>query len=56
MIMLTACTNKLSVTHEEGEDYAALVMEELDEEKQGYLEVSLCVSYLRPSNSRHVRE
>ncbi|XP_038879475.1 respiratory burst oxidase homolog protein A-like isoform X2 [Benincasa hispida] len=39
MIMLSASTNKLSVTHEEGEDYAALVMEELDEEKQGYLEL-----------------
>ncbi|CAK9330068.1 unnamed protein product [Citrullus colocynthis] len=39
MIMLTASTNKLSMTHEEGEDYAALIMEELDEEKQGYLEL-----------------
>lgn len=41
MIMLTASTNKLSMTQEEGEDYAALIMEELDEEKQGYLEVWL---------------
>ncbi|XP_022134771.1 respiratory burst oxidase homolog protein A-like isoform X2 [Momordica charantia] len=39
IILLTACTNKLSVTHDEAEDYAALVMEVLDEEKQGYVEL-----------------
>ncbi|KAG6587580.1 Respiratory burst oxidase-like protein A, partial [Cucurbita argyrosperma subsp. sororia] len=39
IILLTASTNKLSVTHEEGEDYAALVMEVLDEGKQGYIEL-----------------
>lgn len=44
IILLTACTNKLSVTHEEAEDYAALVMEVLDEEKQGYVEVLLYIS------------
>ncbi|KAG7021547.1 Respiratory burst oxidase-like protein F, partial [Cucurbita argyrosperma subsp. argyrosperma] len=43
IILLTASTNKLSVTHEEGEDYAALVMEVLDEGKQGYIE---CITNL----------
>lgn len=38
-IILSASTNKLSLTHEEAEDYAALVMEHLDIENQGYIEV-----------------
>ncbi|XP_050937029.1 respiratory burst oxidase homolog protein A-like isoform X1 [Cucumis melo] len=54
MIMLTACTNKLSVTHEEGEDYAALVMEELDEEKQGYLELHQFEKLFKISSSKVV--
>jgi len=29
----------MSLTHEEAEDYAALVMELLDTENQGYIEV-----------------
>lgn len=39
-IILSATTNKLFLTPEEAEDYAALVMELLDTEKRGYIEVS----------------
>ncbi|CAL9031437.1 unnamed protein product [Prunus brigantina] len=39
-IILSASTNKLSLTHEEAEDYAALVMEHLDIENQGYIELN----------------
>lgn len=40
MILLSASTNKLSLTHEEAVEYAALIMEALDTEKLGYIEVS----------------
>ncbi|GMN54279.1 hypothetical protein TIFTF001_023409 [Ficus carica] len=39
-ILLSASTNKLSMSHEEAEDYASLVMEFLDKEKRGYIEIS----------------
>ncbi|XP_024027378.1 respiratory burst oxidase homolog protein A [Morus notabilis] len=39
-VLLSASTNKLSLTHEEAEDYASLVMEFLDTEKRGYIEIS----------------
>ncbi|XP_062030403.1 respiratory burst oxidase homolog protein A-like isoform X1 [Rosa rugosa] len=38
-IILSATTNKLFLTPEEAEDYAALVMELLDTEKRGYIEL-----------------
>ncbi|KAK9278589.1 hypothetical protein L1049_028161 [Liquidambar formosana] len=38
VIMLSASTNKLSVTQEEAEQYADLIMEELDPNDQGYIE------------------
>lgn len=38
-IILSASTNKLFLTPEEAEDYAAWVMELLDTEKRGYIEV-----------------
>lgn len=38
-ILLSASTNKLSLSHEEAEDYAALVMEEVDKENRGYIQV-----------------
>ncbi|RDX91801.1 Respiratory burst oxidase-like protein E, partial [Mucuna pruriens] len=40
-ILLTASTNKLSVTHDEAEDYACLIMESLDKKNKGYIEVPI---------------
>lgn len=37
--MLSACANKLSRLKEQAEEYAALIMEELDPEGLGYIEV-----------------
>lgn len=37
--MLSACANKLSRLKEQAEEYAALIMEELDPERLGYIEV-----------------
>ncbi|XP_027368818.1 respiratory burst oxidase homolog protein A-like [Abrus precatorius] len=37
-ILLTASMNKLSVTHDEAEDYAALIMESLDKKNKGYIQ------------------
>lgn len=39
--MLSACANKLSRLKEQAEEYAALIMEELDPERLGYIEVVL---------------
>ena len=38
--MLSASANKLSRLKEQAEEYAALIMEELDPERLGYIEVS----------------
>lgn len=38
-ILLTASINKLSVTRDEAEDYAALIMESVDNKNKGYIEV-----------------
>ena len=38
-ILLSASTNKLSLTQEEAERYATLIMEVLDIENLGYIEV-----------------
>ncbi|XP_061364958.1 respiratory burst oxidase homolog protein A-like [Gastrolobium bilobum] len=48
-ILLTASTNKLSVTHEEAEDYAALFMESLDDKNKGYIEISQMESLFKAS-------
>ncbi|KAL7167620.1 hypothetical protein ACSBR2_038144 [Camellia fascicularis] len=39
IIMLSACANKLSRLKEQAEEYAALIMEELDPERLGYVEL-----------------
>jgi hypothetical protein len=39
IIMLSASANKLSRLKEQAEEYAALIMEELDPEGLGYIEV-----------------
>lgn len=39
IIMLSASANKLSRLKEQAEEYAALIMEELDPERLGYIEV-----------------
>ncbi|PON69705.1 Respiratory burst oxidase [Trema orientale] len=48
-VLLSASTNKLSLTHEESEDYASLVMEVLDKENRGYIEISEFETLLRIS-------
>ncbi|XP_028763556.1 respiratory burst oxidase homolog protein A-like isoform X1 [Neltuma alba] len=52
-ILLSAFTNKLSVTQEEAEDYAAMIMDLLDSKSRGYIEVSQMGSLFktRPPNS-----
>lgn len=39
LIMLSASANKLSKLKEQAEEYASLIMEELDPENLGYIEV-----------------
>jgi hypothetical protein len=39
--MLSASTNKLSKLKEQAQEFAELIMEELDSEGTGYIEVSL---------------
>ncbi|TKY55030.1 Respiratory burst oxidase-like protein F [Spatholobus suberectus] len=51
-ILLTASTNKLSVTHDEAEDYAALIMESLDKKNKGYIEISQTGSLFKASLSK----
>lgn len=40
LIMLSASANKLSKLKERAEEYASLIMEELDPENLGYIEVT----------------
>ncbi|OVA02147.1 Cytochrome b245 [Macleaya cordata] len=40
VILLSASTNKLSMTQEEAQEYAALIMEDLDNKHCGYIELS----------------
>lgn len=42
--MLSASANKLSRLKEQAEEYAALIMEELDPERLGYIEVGALAS------------
>ncbi|KAJ7956468.1 Respiratory burst oxidase [Quillaja saponaria] len=48
-MLISASTNNLSLTHEEAQDSAALIMELLDKEDQGYIEVSVLKSVLKAS-------
>jgi hypothetical protein len=41
--VLSASANKLAKLKEQAEEYAALIMEELDPENLGYIEVRACV-------------
>lgn len=41
IIMLSASANRLSRLKEQAEEYAALIMEELDPERLGYIEVGI---------------
>ena len=50
IIMLSASANKLSRLKEQAEEYAALIMEELDPEGLGYIEVSLLLVFSRMCN------
>ncbi|WVZ13062.1 hypothetical protein V8G54_017592 [Vigna mungo] len=51
-ILLTASTNKLSVTHDEAENYASLIMESLDKKNKGYLEISQMGSLFKAGLSK----
>lgn len=44
--MLSASANKLSRLKEQAEEYAALIMEELDPERLGYIEVQCPCKYI----------
>lgn len=44
--MLSASANKLSRLKEQAEEYAALIMEELDPEGLGYIEVSIACRFI----------
>jgi respiratory burst oxidase len=46
IIMLSASANKLSRLKEQAEEYAALIMEELDPERLGYIEVCVCIQLI----------
>lgn len=39
VILLSASSNKLSILQDQAEEYGALIMEELDKDKKGYIEV-----------------
>ena len=43
--MLSASANKLSRLKEQAEEYAALIMEELDPERFGYIEVRVLFNF-----------
>lgn len=45
LIVLSASANKLSKLKEQAEEYAALIMEELDPENLGYIEVNYNIHY-----------
>ncbi|KAH7415575.1 hypothetical protein KP509_14G052800 [Ceratopteris richardii] len=47
MIMLSASSNKLSIMEEQAEEYASLIMQELDVDRQGYIELSHLESLFR---------
>ncbi|MFS7897876.1 putative NAD(P)H oxidase (H(2)O(2)-forming) [Helianthus anomalus] len=42
IIMVSASANKLSRLQDQAEEYAALIMEELDPQRLGYIEVRVC--------------
>jgi len=52
LIVLSASANKLAKLKEQAEEYAALIMEELDPENLGYIEVGIhCIrtcKYVHP--------
>jgi respiratory burst oxidase len=52
-ILLTASINKLSVTRDEAEDYAALIMESVDNKNKGYIEVLLYFFVIRSVEISH---
>ncbi|WZZ86186.1 hypothetical protein YC2023_114765 [Brassica napus] len=53
IIMLSASANKLSRLKEQAEEYAALIMEELDPERLGYIEVAMATRD-SASTKRHI--
>ncbi|XP_026377413.1 respiratory burst oxidase homolog protein F-like [Papaver somniferum] len=52
VILLSAATNKLYITQEVAEEYAALLMEELDSEHHGYIQLSQLETLFKDSLSK----
>ncbi|KAF3438067.1 hypothetical protein FNV43_RR20823 [Rhamnella rubrinervis] len=52
IILLSACTNKLSLTHEEAGDCAALIMEVLDKENRGFIQLPQFETFFKVSLSK----
>ena len=50
IISLSAGANKLSKIQESAEEYAALIIEELDPDNLGYIEVHIVFHYLKKKN------
>lgn len=50
LIVLSASANKLSKLKEQAEEYASLIMEELDPENLGYIEVWIHIHVYKYSN------
>lgn len=46
LIILSCSANKLAKLKEQAEEYAALIMEELDPENLGYIEVNTTLYFL----------
>ncbi|KAA8523363.1 hypothetical protein F0562_009786 [Nyssa sinensis] len=53
LLMLSASANKLSKLKEQSDEYASLIMEELDPENLGYIEMHLCVNYFAEQRQLH---
>eukprot|EP00250_Pteridium_aquilinum_P016154 c22967_g1_i1 orf=339-2258(+) len=56
MIMLSASSNKLSILEEQAEEYASLIMQDLDVDKQGYIELSHLESLFRAAAQGYNRD
>ncbi|XLU41951.1 hypothetical protein S245_036765, partial [Arachis hypogaea] len=54
-ICLSATTNKLSNIQQQAEEYAALIMEELDPEETGFIMVSVYPREVQPENPNSYR-
>ncbi|CAM6105786.1 unnamed protein product [Calypogeia fissa] len=56
VILLSASANKLSILQEQAEEYAALIMDELDRHHKGYIELSQLEMLMRPPPGSSVHD